>query len=71
MSKESNMSIDLSKYYNHTHSAEDKRALAVSAALSVIQSKAANSPENAVVVDKEMGRLSSYADKIQEALKVK
>ncbi|MFQ6346022.1 hypothetical protein ACQRBV_22665 [Pseudomonas sp. R11F] len=65
------MSIDLSKYNNHTNSAEDKRAMAVSAALSIIQSKASNSPENAVVVDKEMGRLSSYADKIQEALRVK
>lgn len=64
------MSIDLSKYNNHTYSPEDKRALAVSAALAVIQSKTANAPDNAVIVERELGRLSEYADLIQEALKV-
>jgi len=64
------MSIDLSKYNHHTNSPEDKRALAVSAALAVIQTKTASSPDNAVIVQRELERLSEYADTIQAALKV-
>ncbi|BAO62832.1 hypothetical protein PPC_3485 [Pseudomonas protegens Cab57] len=65
------MSIDLTKYNNHTNTDADKRAMAVSAALTLIQAKATNSPEYGTVVDKEVTKLSHYADLIQEALKVK
>lgn len=65
------MSIDLIKYNNHTNSEEDKRALAVTAALAVIQAKVTNAPTYAAIVENEMKGLSKYADQIQEALKVK
>lgn len=65
------MSIDLSQYSAYNQSAEDKRALAVSAALSVIQSKVTNAPTYGTIVADEFDNLSKYADQIQEALKVK
>lgn len=65
------MSIDLTKYNSHLHSPEDKRALAVSAALTLIQAKVSNAPTNGGILESEMGTLGAYADKIQEALKVK
>lgn len=65
------MSIDLSKYNLHSQSEEDKRALAVTAALAVIQAKVTNAPTYAGIVENEIKNLSKYADQIQEALKVK
>ncbi len=65
------MSIDLSKYNLSSQSDKDKRALAVSAALAVIQSKVSNAPTNGGVVESEMKKLGTYADQIQEALQVK
>ena len=52
-------------------SPEEKREAAVAAALTLIQAKVANSPTNGGVLESEMKSLSSYADQIQEALKVK
>lgn len=63
------MSSDLSKYNAHTNSAEDKRVLAVSAALALIQAKVSNAPTNGSILDQEMKSLSVYADLIQAALK--
>lgn len=65
------MSIDLTKYNSHLHSPQDKRAIAVTAALELIKAKVANSPSNATVLEDEIADLDSYADKIQDALKVK
>lgn len=65
------MSIDLAKYNNHVHSPEDKRAIAVSAALTLIHAKVSNSPTNGGILESEMNTLSAYADQIQAALKVK
>ena len=48
-----------------------RREAAVAAALTLINSKAGNSPERAAILHEEMSRLSAYADQIQEALKVK
>lgn len=53
------------------HGAADQRAYAVAAALEVIAVKAGQSGAHVTHLDTEMGRLSSYADKIQEAFKVK
>jgi hypothetical protein len=50
---------------------EAKREAAVTAALTLIQSKVANSPSNGAALEAEMSSLSRYADQIQEALKVK
>ncbi|MEB0226269.1 hypothetical protein [Pseudomonas sp. 10S4] len=47
------------------------REAAVGAALVLINSKAANSPDKTETLKEEMERLSVYADQIQEALKVK
>lgn len=52
-------------------SAAAKREAAVSAALTLINSKVGNTPERASMLKEEMANLSEYADKIQEALKVK
>lgn len=52
------------------YSAEDKRAHAVAAALEVIALKASQSGAHLTQLEKEFERLGSYADKIQEALKV-
>lgn len=65
------MSIDMTRYNNHTASKEDKRAFAVSAALTLIQAKVSNSPTNGSILESEINSLSSYADQIQEALKTK
>lgn len=48
---------------------QDQRAFAVAAAIDLIAAKA-GSPEG-VNLKFELGNLSEYADKIQEALKVK
>lgn len=48
-----------------------RREAAVAAALTLIHSKVGNSPERGAILHEEMGRLSAYADQIQEALKVK
>ncbi|WP_434558033.1 hypothetical protein [Pseudomonas sp. Z4-20] len=50
---------------------EAKREAAVAAALALIQSKVANAPTFGSALEAEMKLLSSYADLIQEALKVK
>ncbi|WP_246355555.1 hypothetical protein [Pseudomonas reactans] len=65
------MSIDMTRYNNRTASNEDKRAFAVSAALTLIQAKVSNAPTNGTILESEMSSLSSYADQIEEALKVK
>ena len=51
--------------------ADQRRAYAVAAALEVIAAKASQSGAHVTHLDREMGRLSVYADQIQEALKVK
>lgn len=61
--------LNASEVYGH--SADDQRAYAVAAALEVIAIKAGQSGAHITHLDTEMGRLSSYADKIQEALKTK
>ncbi|OSN39549.1 hypothetical protein [Pseudomonas syringae] len=55
----------------HGHDVEDQRAYAVAAALEVIAVKAGQSGAHMTHLEKEMGRLSVYADQIQEALKTK
>lgn len=52
-------------------SVEAQREAAVNAALTLINSKVGNSPERGGILHEEMGRLSAYADQIQEALKAK
>jgi hypothetical protein len=52
-------------------SAEARREAAVVAALTLIHAKAGNSPDKTTTLSSELENLSSYADKIQEALKVK
>ena len=52
-----------------TINASEKRAHAVAAALEVIAAKASGA--DSTNLDREMGKLSEYADRIQEALKVK
>jgi len=47
----------------------DQRARAVSAALTIIEAKAAGGSD--ITLKAEFNHLSEYADKIQEALKVK
>ncbi|OPB16892.1 hypothetical protein BFW91_02055 [Pseudomonas fluorescens] len=61
--------LNASEVYGHD--AADQRAYAVAAALEVIAVKAGQSGAHVTHLDTEMGRLSSYADKIQEALKLK
>lgn len=63
--------IDLNTYNNRVKSAEDRRAMAVAAALSVIHAKASNTPADCNILTDEMNNLSAYADQIQEALKTK
>jgi len=50
---------------------DSQREAAVTAALTLIQAKASNSPTNGGLLESEMNNLSGYADQIQEALKVK
>lgn len=52
-------------------SADAQRDAAVGAALTLINSKIANTPEGANMLKEEMANLSGYADQIQAALKVK
>ena len=59
--------LNASEVYGH--SAADQRAYAVAAALEVIALKAGQSGAITTQLDVEFGRLSSYADQIQEALK--
>ena len=56
---------------NPDFDANEKRAFAVAAALEVIAAKATQSGAHLTNLDTEFGRLSDFADKIQEALKVK
>lgn len=51
-------------------SPESTREAAVGAALELISSKVANTPDKTLALKDEMERLSLYADQIQEALKV-
>lgn len=60
--------LDYVKYENGSPS--DKRALAVNAALELISVRIGATSPNGNHLDQELGKLSSYADKIQEALKV-
>lgn len=48
-----------------------QRAVAVAAALEVIAARVTTSPTNGTYLENEMARLGTYADQIQEALKVK
>jgi hypothetical protein len=48
-----------------------KREAAVCAALTLINSKVANSPDRSSILKEELENLSSYVDKIQAALQVK
>ncbi|WP_434681346.1 hypothetical protein J3P77_09595 [Pseudomonas sp. R1-18] len=50
--------------------AEDQRQAAVAAALILIAAKVSNSPDRSTIVKEELERLSTYADQIQQALKV-
>ncbi len=47
------------------------RPTAVAAALELIVAKVSNSPDHHGQLEQEMNNLSTYADQIQEALKVK
>lgn len=62
---------DLNLYNNRVKDAQDRRAMAVAAALSLIHAKASCTPADCNILTDEMNNLSSYADQIQEALKVK
>ncbi|MFJ4349627.1 hypothetical protein ACIPZ5_01860 [Pseudomonas sp. NPDC089428] len=53
------------------YTAQQRRANAVAAALEVIGMKAGQSGAHITHLEREMARLSEYADHIQEALKVK
>lgn len=48
-----------------------KRSIAVAAALELIAARVTSAPANGTQLDQEISRLSTYADQIQEALKVK
>ncbi|WP_054076315.1 hypothetical protein [Pseudomonas amygdali] len=61
--------LDYVKYENG--SASDKRVLAVNAALELISVRIGATSPNGNHLDQELNRLSSYADKIQDALTVK
>lgn len=59
---------DLHLYHNRVKGAEDKRAMAVAAALTLIHAKVSNTPPDCDIVSDEMNNLSNYADLIQAAL---
>jgi hypothetical protein len=59
---------DLQSYNLRVKTPEDRRALAVAAALTLIQAKASNTPSDCNVLTDEMNNLSTYADQIQQAL---
>jgi hypothetical protein len=52
-------------------SSATKREAAVCAALTLINSKVANSPDRSTMLREELENLSGYVDKIQAALQVK
>lgn len=56
--------------YEHA-SPDRKRSIAVAAALELIAARVGGAPANGTHLDVEIGKLSAYADAIQEALKVK
>ncbi|MCF5172034.1 hypothetical protein [Pseudomonas canadensis] len=62
---------ELTGYADYNATPEAKRVKAVAAALTSIQAKVANAPSNSTILSDEMSKLSTYADQIQEALKVK
>ena len=66
MSKAFDALID--SYQRHV-SDDAKRAIAVTAALEIIQAKAGNTPADDAIVAKEMGNLKAYTDQILAALK--
>lgn len=51
-----------------TDDAKQRRAYAVAAALEVIHARAGTSGQSAINLEYEFGKLSSYADQIQQAL---
>lgn len=59
--------LNASEMYGHDE--EDQRAYAVAAALEVIAHKAGQSGQHLTQLDQEFKQLSSYADRIQEALR--
>jgi hypothetical protein len=59
---------DLHLYHNRVKNAEDKRAMAVAAALTLIHAKVANTPTDCNILADEMNNLSAYTDLIQAAL---
>jgi len=59
--------LNASEVYGHN--AADQRAYAVAAALEVVALKAGQSGAIKTQLDVEFGKLSSYADQIQAALK--
>lgn len=65
------MANDVSKYALYSNNAEEKRAIAVAAALAIIEAKVANSPSYNGIVADELKKLESYADQIEAALKTK
>ncbi|MCV4343309.1 hypothetical protein [Pseudomonas capsici] len=56
--------------YQRQKSDPEKRAIAVAAALAIINAKVSNAPTYNGIIEIEMNKLSTYADQIQEALKV-
>ncbi|MCF8980039.1 hypothetical protein GIW46_17725 [Pseudomonas syringae] len=62
---------ELANYNLRSKTAEDKRILAVIAALEIVHAKISNTPADCNIVTDEMNNLSGYADQIQEALKTK
>ena len=64
------MSTDVSKYALYSNNTEEKRAIAVAAALAIIEAKVANAPTYGGIVADEMANLKQYADQIEDALKV-
>ncbi|MBX5852252.1 hypothetical protein ISE07_26270 [Pseudomonas aeruginosa] len=55
--------------YQRSVSYGQKRAIAVAAALQVIEAKVSNAPTNHEVVENEFNNLNKYADQILAALK--
>ncbi|ALP47904.1 hypothetical protein NDR77_24710 [Pseudomonas aeruginosa] len=55
--------------YQRSISDGEKRAIAVAAALQIIEAKVSNAPTNNAVVENEFNNLNKYADQILAALK--
>ncbi|AXJ04883.1 hypothetical protein CFN16_12375 [Pseudomonas fluorescens] len=62
---------DIANYHQRVKDKDDKRALAVGAALTIIHAKATNTPASSTLIADEMDKLSKYADQIEAALKSK